>query len=269
MTKTNWYKFETYLSRSNFEEFELSTHDEIEYFANHITAEISEAIANSTKTFQVAIGNKQLLVLPEPLLDAIKFKRKVKRKANKTNSNLYRTLLNALNRKIDQAVNMIKEENLLARDKALAEFNSSDSKHWTLLKKFENNFKNEKKKDIKLLHQNKIVSKESEIAEMFADSLNNIFGLPPNIHLEDQLYRSVLDAQEITISEDEFTKSLKKLNDNAAPGIDKISNSMLKKCPSNVHQALLRLFNASLKLAYIPKLWKSSKIIMIPKPPDE
>ena len=71
---------------------------------------------------------------------------------------------------------------------------------------------------------------------------------------------------------EEFTKPLEDCNLDAAPGIDKINNKTLKNCPVETLIYIFNIFEASLKLGYIPKQWKCSKITMIHKkgkPPDE
>ncbi len=50
-----------------------------------------------------------------------------------------------------------------------------------------------------------------------------------------------------------------------APGIDKITNKMLKLCPLNTLEQLRAIFNASLKLSHLPANWKASNIKMIHK----
>jgi hypothetical protein len=62
-----------------------------------------------------------------------------------------------------------------------------------------------------------------------------------------------------------FTRTLATLRDKAAPGDDGINNKLLKKCPPIIHQQLFYLFQSSLKIGHVPKIWKISKIIMIPK----
>ena len=51
-----------------------------------------------------------------------------------------------------------------------------------------------------------------------------------------------------------------------APGMDNITNKMLKLLPPDTLASINRIFNASLHLGHLPKSWKISKVIMVHKP---
>ena len=63
----------------------------------------------------------------------------------------------------------------------------------------------------------------------------------------------------------ELVETIKLLKSNAAPGLDNISNNMLKNLSSNFKIYLLQLVNLSIKHAFVPSEWKIAKINMIPK----
>jgi hypothetical protein len=50
-----------------------------------------------------------------------------------------------------------------------------------------------------------------------------------------------------------------------APGIDNITNNMLKLCPQNIKTRIQTIFNASLALGHLPAQWKKANIKMIHK----
>ena len=65
---------------------------------------------------------------------------------------------------------------------------------------------------------------------------------------------------------------MKNCNKKSAAGSDNINNLLLLNCPENILDFIFHLFNASLKLGYIPHSWKAAKIIMLHKkgkPPDD
>jgi hypothetical protein len=53
---------------------------------------------------------------------------------------------------------------------------------------------------------------------------------------------------------------------NKAPGHDNISVLMLKFLPESGKNFLIKIYNASFDIGFVPKIWKKAIIIMIPKP---
>ena len=56
---------------------------------------------------------------------------------------------------------------------------------------------------------------------------------------------------------------IKKLRTRGSPGIDKITNKIIKNLPSSFHYILVKLFNACLTQSHFPSSWKSAVIIMV------
>lgn len=68
-------------------------------------------------------------------------------------------------------------------------------------------------------------------------------------------------------SVDEVLDILKnRVRGKGAPGEDGISNRVLKSLPYTYHREIAKIFNASLRLGYLPGTWKSALVVMIPKP---
>ena len=67
------------------------------------------------------------------------------------------------------------------------------------------------------------------------------------------------------ISLSELKLAIKKSNERSTPGLDRISNSMLKNLPHNTLEDILSLFNLSLLESNFPRSWKKACISMIPK----
>jgi hypothetical protein len=168
----------------------------------------------------------------------------------------------------------IKEDTLNEKFKLLGNFNQSESKSWKLLNQMiEPNKPSSNPTNLKLRKpDNTVATKEPDIANLFGEKLEEIFTSEPlsfETNLEAETHDSPFDQQ---ITRDEFLIALKNLNSKATAGLDQINNKILKRCPNNLHIRIFRLFNASLKVGYIPNEWKISKIIMLPKkdkPPDE
>ena len=64
----------------------------------------------------------------------------------------------------------------------------------------------------------------------------------------------------------ELDMALRKLKGKKSPGLDRITNDMLKKLPPKGKEILLQLYNLSWSNKQCPKEWKTAEIVTIPKP---
>ncbi|CAF1102987.1 unnamed protein product, partial [Brachionus calyciflorus] len=102
----------------------------------------------------------------------------------------------------------------------LKNFNQSENKHWKLIKKLEN--KDESNvKEHSITHNGKTIIDKTEISNLFADNLANIF--------TDESHRSHIPRTHIQsndppvcITIDELYNAIKNLNIKASPGFDNI-----------------------------------------------
>ncbi|KAI3364558.1 hypothetical protein L3Q82_011340, partial [Scortum barcoo] len=58
---------------------------------------------------------------------------------------------------------------------------------------------------------------------------------------------------------------LRKLRPRKAPGPDKVCPRLLKTCAAELGEPLQRIFNLSLQIGRVPTLWKTSRIVPVPK----
>jgi|UniRef100_A0A2S2QS96 hypothetical protein len=68
------------------------------------------------------------------------------------------------------------------------------------------------------------------------------------------------------ITPQEIKSNITKLCNNKSPGYDLIYNKILKKLTNKTIRLLTHIYNAMLRLLYIPPIWKFSTIILIAKP---
>lgn len=74
-----------------------------------------------------------------------------------------------------------------------------------------------------------------------------------------------MTSEGIEVSEEEVLKTLKKLNPNKAPGPDGVRPSVLKVCAEQLYRILSIIFNQSLSQCVVPKAWKTSCVVPVPK----
>ena len=179
-----------------------------------------------------------------------------------------------LNRKIKTNLNKYKQNKIENKFKELQNFNQSSQKHWRIIKKIQNkSYENNKNKSKIIPETNtSTVKYDQQIADDFAKNLSHIFSYTTEINVpaeedpsDDEAHSQNLQSESCEISIEEFMNPTSSWNLNSATGPDKINNKILKALPVATLAMIHQLFQATLKLAYIPKSWKSSKIIMILK----
>ena len=111
----------------------------------------------------------------------------------------------------------------------------------------------------------------------FANELNNLFirfdeqdFSSARTNLSDHVRNSIkeedsIELQHVSLSDVE--KSLRNVKCNKAAGPDKICGKFLKTCYKELAVAFHSLFQWSLDIQAVPRLWKSSVVVSIPKIP--
>ena len=175
---------------------------------------------------------------------------------SKHNSSEARTTFNKLNNQVKAKLSKFRQSNLEQKFTDLRHFNQSCSKYWRTISKLQDN--NSAQAQPSTLFADSVpYSDPKEIAEKFGSIL---FG--PLTHIKDlPIYPESSITQE-TITQAEFARALKNCNKKSAPENDGISNQIIANSPSNIKALILKIFNFSLKLGYIPKSWKAAQIIM-------
>ncbi|GBN66006.1 RNA-directed DNA polymerase from mobile element jockey [Araneus ventricosus] len=126
-----------------------------------------------------------------------------------------------------------------------------------------------------LLTENDIAYTNEDKANEIANSLekqfkNNDLSHPPTECIVREKVRkfkkSPITTPIIPCKASEVFENICKIKNNKSPGIDKVSNNMLKRLPLKTILRLTELINAILKRQYFPKAWKTAIIVPIPKP---
>jgi hypothetical protein len=74
-----------------------------------------------------------------------------------------------------------------------------------------------------------------------------------------------LPGSPVTIGDEEVRNLFRKLNARSAPGPDGVSSKTLKTCSDSLAYVFKELFQRSLQEGHVPRLWRSSMIIPVPK----
>ena len=274
--RIDWNLFRENLDQNLPNGLFIENENDIQCESIELISKLNQAINSSTtsKTFVTKAINP--ITIPFSLVKLIKLKRKIKRWLNKKRTEYTTRLYNLLNYNIKKRIKKLREERLTSEFEKLGNFNQSESKSWKLIKKLENvENDNSSRKMIHLKKPDNTMTKsDKEVAETFGINLKSVFSenRVPNSNIP--LVATRLDTknkENINITKEEFLSTLSTTNASAAPGVDGINNKIFKNCPTSFLIRIFKLFNATLRIGYIPKEWKMAKIVMIPKkdkPPE-
>ncbi|CAF1041935.1 unnamed protein product, partial [Brachionus calyciflorus] len=249
----------------------ISTIDQLEIEADLITKDIQSAIKNSTITYNVNSKCSNPKPIPQFLLKAIKFKNKLRRLYQKSNSAQHKKLFNMVERKIKRQLSNLKTDHFIDELNHISNFNPSNPKHWKTLQNFDQiEHNNEKLQEFKIKNLNEFTTDENTLANLFAHDLESIFN-SKNDHEKNTYQTNPTSDTFEKITLKEMSEEIKNLNLKSAPGIDQITNKTIYNLPAIFLPRLLNLFNKSIESEHIPIKWKQSIITMIHKkgkPPD-
>lgn len=276
--KTNWEGFRTDLNNliDNSTQF-LSS--------NNIDEEVELLVLNIQKCAQkntpIALNGIRPLKIPSEILNLIRLKRRARRRKAVTRFPEDKADYNRLNRLVQKR--MAKLLNTRFEHFISTLSNKKDEKYslWKATKYLKRPYQLKlpiKKED------GSWANNSQEKANVLADHFETIF--QPHTDLDQATddepeldSSSLLSSSKKTkpsklppvkikaFTPSEVVKEIKgKIKAKKAPGFDLISGIILKNLPAKAIMKLVQIFNAVIKLKYVPKQWKKAEIIVLLKP---
>lgn len=155
----------------------------------------------------------------------------------------------------------------------MSKLETGSKKFWHLTKKIKGKFANN---ITKLTHNNEILTTPTDKANAIANTFEKTHQLTQHtispFEAKVREFNTTLDNEihqpepENLVKSDELLAIIKSLKNSKAPGLDCISNILIKHLPKRAIIILKKIFNACLKIGYFPKSFKIAKVIPIPKP---
>ncbi|KAJ0173910.1 hypothetical protein K1T71_010056 [Dendrolimus kikuchii] len=271
-TRTNWAAYAT--SMEYLPLGPLSTPEEVESSARLIMERMKAA--KDAATTMSPIRTRRRPELPARLSQDINHKRALRRLWARTRCPVLKTRLNALTAQVSEAVKTWRGEtweNVIDR-----------SEHATDLHALNRVLQRTPIPTYPLLDDvGRKRFKPQDRAEILAEHLEKQFSPHPvpvaatdDIREHHQLVeRTVLEFLsrpqtpldgKVFISPAEVRKAALCLPRRKAPGSDETPTEALRNLPRRGCAALARLFNGILRTSYFPDVWKTGKVIMLPKP---
>lgn len=261
--KTDWKIFQQELANRPLPLLKFNTKTDAESVIKYINDSFNEAKIKASKP----ISNSRPIYLPVEIKTKIRLRNRLRRKFQKTRDPAYFSEMRSLQYEIRSEIQALKEKNW-------SEFCDTLSENHTALWKA---FRSKRKpfNPIPPLNSpNGVVFLPQEKSEVIACSLENQFkphDIPDNYISKDfsgavlsylqRPYRNNLKPATAY----EISNFIQKLKPDKAPGIDNISNRMIKNAPLKFILLITYLINFLLQHSYFPDIWKTAVIIPIHK----
>lgn len=213
-------------------------------------------------------------VLPRDVVNLVKTRKYFKRKSQRTSiisevkfyDQCVKLLTNMINGEINKDRNK-KWQNMLSKLKP------GDKNFWKISRYLRG--KHNKRIPYFTQGNTKIIT-DNEKSELLAETFSAANNLTSNYsHSFDKTVNSsanklkkanVLFENSNLISFNEINSLISQLNATKSPGLDDVSNILIKNLPSKAVQCIMIIFNSCLKISYFPSHFKKAKVIAIPKP---
>lgn len=274
--KTNWTKFREDLEKLIFNNIKIDTPAKIDEETEKLVEQIQHCAKINTP---IAINEIRPYKIPKNLLNLIRSKRKIQRKYSYTQDPEDKAHFNRLNklvRKHTQSFLNNKFERFLL---SLSDKKDKDYTLWAATKYLKRpkqlNFPIKKK-------DGTWAETDKDKAEILADHFENTFkphnfaeieGEHESENVGDESPPKSKKVKKIppskikTITPSEIKREIQgKIKIKKAPGFDKISGLLLKNLPNKAIMKLVCIFNAVIKIKYIPQQWKIAEIFVLLKP---
>lgn len=243
----------------------------------HTTADIDMMIDKSTKLLNHAKNravpkttkNKFKLILTDEIRQQIIIKNSLRREWQRSRNLNTKRLLNFIENEIKILVNNLRNDSW---EEKLSDITPSNQAVWETSRKL----KNSKSYMPPLVNEEKIIITAQEKAEIIGEVFYRNHINPMNEN--DPVFAQQVEGTNQNFTEEihptcnEYTDEIevrsiiKRLKNRKAPGLDEISNNLIKKLPSRGIKMLVTIFNGCLKLSYFPACWKLAKVVAIHKP---
>lgn len=264
---TDWDLFREKLEELVELKVSLKSNEELEQQTNNFIGYIRMAASLATPESK---DKAEIEVkYPAEIRELIKERRKARRIWHLTRNPADKTTFNRISNKVNRLIKSFKQDCFDNYLSGLGPEMDKDYSLWKATSKF-------KRPVVRVPPirnaQGSWVRQDKEKAELFAQHLATVFqphDIQSNIDVT-PVYQPNQDFKRVTPMETAEAID-KSLNQKKAPGIDEISPGLFKELPGKAIIMITYLFNAYMRLKYVPKCFKTAQIIMLKKPgkPDE
>ena len=272
---TNWTQFKTTLANQPLQLQQLNNPTEIDEAAAQLTNQIQQALHSTTTSKDIIINTDKPLIQPYYVVQLIKQKRKARRKFQKTRNAADKTELNRLTAKVRKEIISHQVNKWQNHCSSLNQLKTNDTKLWRAIESIDSTNPKSFKQPNLTGPDGQLTNNPATTTNIFADHLEGVFkdSNDPSFDVGNfnhvsreapSFFTNNEQPIEYTTPTEIYQLIQKEIGTHGAPGQDGITNKALKNLPSCCLESISSIFNASLKLAYIPTAWKLAIVVMIP-----
>lgn len=269
--QTNWAVFKSYIeNRINGSISSYRSRNSIDRELDRFIKLILQA--RDATTPKVSSSNNY--ILPKDVIKLIKRRRFLKRKAQRSylhsEVNFYNQCVKLLSIIINDRIKLYRNRKW---NNMLSKLKPGDKSFWKISKHLRGKCD---KKIPNLLIGSRQVNTDEEKAKLLADTFSAANNTTTNYkHSVEKLVKSKINSftrEELSIEDavftslDELSIIIHSLKSSKSPGLDNISNLLIKNLPMKAFRLLVTVFNSCIRLNYFPKVFKQAKVIAVPKP---
>lgn len=259
--QTDWTYFKTKLCDVINVTNQINTVNILESEVELITTQIQHCAWISTPEQST---NAYQQHYPKDILDLIKIKRKIRKKWQRTRQPTFKTELNYVTKCLQEKTREFRNKSFTKHVAQLTPDKNSDYSLWKIVK----NVKKPTQQNVPIKSADgSWLRRDKDKAVAFAIHLANTFKPHESTN---ELTFSEVTQEDVTITpfttrdvEYEINHGLKP---NKSPGFDLITTEVLRRLPLKAVIKLTDIMNACIVLKHVPTIWKTSEVIMIPKP---
>lgn len=268
--RTNWNLFKSYID--NRITININSYNSKAAIDNEI-GKLTKLILDSRDLSTPKINKSHVFNLDPSAVKFIKIRRSMKKKIDRAISLqeklLYERYIKLLSKSIDKHINTERNEKWT---KLLSDMKAGDKKFW----KISRSLRGKGKIKIPCLNVGAVkINSDYEKAQLLANTFVAANNLSTHFsHSQDRYVNAKVNnilyqppttegARFTTISE--ISNCIATLKISKSPGLDQISNLLIKNLPHKALQLLVLIFNSCIKPNYFPNVFKTAKIIPIHK----
>jgi len=258
---TDWDLFRKILDESIDLDVSLKTKQEIDLQYEKFTDLLQDAARKATPNIEAK--PIQEANYPAEIRELIKERRKARRLWHRTRNRTDKSYFNHISNKVNKLTKLHKQKCLDDYLMNLGPGKDKDYSLWKATRKYKRpNVQIPPIKD----SNGKWLRKDSEKTELFAKHLAEVFQ-PNDIQSNVDTTPSYKPYKKIKkVTPYEVATEIDKLNKKKAPGVDEIAPGLAKELSKEALYLLTYIFNACLKLKYVPARFKIAQVIMLKKP---
>ena len=266
-SKTNWALFQQTVQDQLNMNICLKTEDDIIEAVEHFNQCIQKASWISTPSIKCKNKTK----FPKSITDFITLKREARKTWQRTRCPNDKKYFNLLCKQLKEILSDFKNSNVEKHLESLSPTASTDYSLWKATRSMSKSVLSQppiRKAD------NSWAKTDIEKAETFANHLEKVFApnisMPPD-YIMSKVSSSLKETYQLDLPIKKFSKSevirtIKSLKPKKTPGYDLITAKILNELPDEGFYFLTCVFNAVLRLSYVPPQWKVAQIKMVVKP---